>query len=235
MINVLILDDDPMVAEFNKRYLEEVEGFMLTGIADSVNSALEIIEKAPVDLILLDIYMAGKNGLELLKYIRETGQQKIDVILITAAADAESIQTALRLGAIDYIIKPFEFERFRHSLLKYKEKFYLLNKQETLNQEELDKKIFHQESKAVTALPKGLSQCTLKTIVAIIEQYKDAPFSTEEIAERSNISRVSVRKYLKFMSDIGVLGERMTYGPVGRPTYLYVFRPSRSTLLSKFL
>ncbi|MCL7746215.1 response regulator [Halalkalibacter alkaliphilus] len=235
MIKVLILDDDPMVAEFNKRYLQEVEGFELVDIAKSYNEALEVINHKEVDLLLLDIYMAGKNGLELLQQIRKKDKWKIDVILVTAADDVDSIQTALRYGAVDYIIKPFEFERFNQALTTYREKNHLLKKQNFLKQEELDRKIFHQNEKKQMSLPKGLTANTLQVIVNAILEKEAEPFSTDEIAEQVQVSRVSVRKYIKYLKEIGVLGERMTYGAIGRPVYLYVNKDlTKSTFQNLF-
>ncbi|MDA6106703.1 response regulator, partial [Escherichia coli] len=90
----------PMVAEFNRRYLQEVNGFTLAGIVHTVKDAKEYLESNQVDLILLDVYMPGATGIDLLRYIREK-DIIVDVILITAAADKENIQTALRYGAVD--------------------------------------------------------------------------------------------------------------------------------------
>ncbi|GAE26809.1 two-component response regulator [Halalkalibacter wakoensis JCM 9140] len=222
MINVLIIEDDPMVAEFNKRYLNEIEGFHLTGIAKSFDEAIELLGKEEVDLLLLDIFMAGKNGLELIQYIRNVNKWKVDVILITAADDVDSIQIALRCGAVDYMIKPFEFERFNQSLTTYREKHRLLKKQHSLNQEELDRKIFAQNENQFVSLPKGLTANTLQLITEAILEKGEHPFSTDELAAEVQISRVSVRKYIKFLKEIGVLAERMTYGAVGRPVYLYI-------------
>lgn len=222
MIKVLILDDDPMVAEFNKRYLKEIEGFELVAMAKSFNEAMEVIKTEEIDLLLLDIYMAGKNGLELLQHIRMKNKWKIDVILVTAADDVESIQTALRYGAADYIIKPFEFERFNQALTTYREKNFLLKKQQSFNQEELDRKILLQNESKGASLPKGLTTNTLQLIVEAILTKGDEAFSTDDLAEQVQVSRVSVRKYIKFLKEIGVLGERMTYGTIGRPVYLYV-------------
>lgn len=73
MIRVLIVEDDPMVAEFNKRYLEQVEGFQLVSVVSSVNEALNLLEKQTIDLILLDIFIPGMNGLDLLLLIRKQG------------------------------------------------------------------------------------------------------------------------------------------------------------------
>ncbi|WP_096186867.1 response regulator [Evansella halocellulosilytica] len=235
MIKVVILDDDPMVAEFNKRYLQEIEGFQLTAITKSFNEALEVIKSEVVDLILLDIYMAGKNGLELLQHIRSENKWSVDVILVTAADDVESIQTALRYGAADYIIKPFEFERFNQALTTYKEKYYYFKKQTFLKQEELDRKFLLQQEKKQMSLPKGLTSNTLQLVVEAILEKGDEAFSTDEIAERIQVSRVSVRKYIRYLKEIGALGERMTYGAVGRPVYQYINKDlSKSTFQHLF-
>ncbi len=232
---MLILDDDPMVAEFNRRYLNEVEGFELVAIAKSFNEAMAVIKTENIDLLLLDIYMAGKSGLELLQHIRKNDKWKIDVILVTAADDVDSIQTALRYGAVDYIIKPFEFERFNQALTTYREKNHLLKKLNSFNQEELDRKILQQKESKHASLPKGLTTNTLQVIVDVILSKGEEPFSTDEIAEQVQVSRVSVRKYIKYLKEIGILGERMTYGAIGRPVYLYVNKDlTKSTFQSFF-
>ncbi|WEG15238.1 response regulator [Alkalihalophilus pseudofirmus] len=224
MINVLILDDDPMVASFNKQYVEEIKGFQLAGLAKSFDEAKQLLEENDVQLLLLDIYMPGKNGLELLQYIRKETAYNVDVILVTAADDVDSIQTALRYGAVDYIIKPFEFERFNKALTTYREKHSLLTAQQSLKQEELDASILHQHEKKNMTLPKGLTPNTLQVIAAAIVDKENQPFTTDEIAETVQISRVSVRKYIKYLKEIGALAERMTYGAIGRPYYVYVNR-----------
>lgn len=235
MIKVLILEDDPMVAEFNKRYLEELEGFALVAIAHTPDAAIEILQKKEVDLLLLDNFMPGKTGLELLRNLR-TAQARLDVIFITAASDAPTIRTALSYGAFDYLIKPFEFDRFKQALLRYKDKWTLLSNQQVFNQKELDQQILHQQHKTteVENLPKGLTKATLKVVMDAIQMKKSDSFSTEEIAEISQISRVSIRKYLKFLKSIGVLGERMTYGTIGRPIYQYVYKEMNVDVLSKY-
>jgi two-component system, CitB family, response regulator MalR len=237
MIRVLIVEDDPMVAEFNKRYLGEIEGFLLVGIVHSVNEAFEVMKEKGIDLILLDVYMPGRNGLELLTSIREQ-EKEIDVILITAASDVDKVQTALRYGAVDYLIKPFEFERFYQALSAYKRKYYFLNNQEQVNQREIDQNLLMNDQKisfeSLNHLPKGLTKSTLKIIVSVIEEIDKPLFSTEEIAEQTNISRVSVRKYLKFLTDVNVLEETLTYG-IGRPVYLYTYNYSYRSVLKKYI
>jgi response regulator of citrate/malate metabolism len=234
-IKVLIVEDDPMVAELNKRYLSKVEGYQLVDIAYSAEEATQLIEEKEIDiqLILLDVYMSGQNGLEMLSTIRKKGLP-IDVILITAATDTENIQSALHYGAIDYLIKPFEFIRFKQALLRYKEKFELLQKREKLNQKELDQKLLNSEQEKIIeqkALPKGLTKSTLLIIIDTIKNVTS--FSTDDIAESTGISRVSVRKYLMFLVDIDVLEETLTYG-IGRPVYQYSYK-GNSDIIDAYL
>lgn len=68
-----------------------------------------------IDLVLLDVYMQQDSGLDLLPTIRESGRA-IDVIMITSAADAATVQTAMHYGVVDYLIKPFQFPRFEEAL-----------------------------------------------------------------------------------------------------------------------
>jgi response regulator of citrate/malate metabolism len=237
MIKVLIVEDDPMVAEFNKRYLKEIRGFSLAGIVHNAKDASEFLEKEQVNLILLDVYMPGMNGLELLHYIRER-KMAVDVILITAAADTEKIQSALRLGVADYLIKPFEFERFSQAMEKYKDKSALFEKKQVLNQEDLDDRILYGDQgpsgELAQTLPKGLTNSTLQNIINVIKLKEGSLFSTDEIAESTYISRVSVRKYLKYLTQLGVLEESLTYG-IGRPVYFYTLKKDKLNQISLYL
>jgi CitB family two-component system response regulator MalR len=235
MIKVMIVEDDPMVAEFNKRYLNQVDGYELTAVCSSVDQALNVLENQRIGLVLLDIFMPGKNGLDLLSQIRES-EKEIDVIVISAASDIERIQKALRLGAVDYLIKPFEFDRFNAALSAYRNKSDFIQDKNRLNQEELDYRILHQEEIHLPEeLPKGLSQDTLKIIWNVILVFKNSPFSTEEVVNVAGISRVSVRKYLKFMKDIGVLDVKVIYGTVGRPVSQHKFNDEKSHLIQRYL
>ncbi|RIN26668.1 response regulator [Staphylococcus succinus] len=236
MIRVLIVEDDPMVAQLNKQFIEKIDGYDLVAITHNVPAAIITIEQTHVDLILLDVYMPEQNGLSLLTYIREH-HLKIDAILITAASDVDQIQNAFRYGAMDYLIKPFEFERFKKSLLQYKEKLKFYNDNQSVSQSALDNELFNKKSTSSDSngnLPKGLTKGTLQSIVNKVDHSGKMEFSTDEIAEIANISRVSVRKYLKFLADIDVLEETLTYG-IGRPVYLYHFKQENLHFLNEYV
>lgn len=238
MIKTLIVEDDPMVAELNKQYLERVEGFQLINIVSNADDAIKILEQNKVDLLLLDVYMPGISGIDFLRQIRQQNED-IDVILITAASQIDQIQNSLRLGIIDYLIKPFEYERFCEALNQYKNSRLTFLQKNEISQKELD--ILLQKAKedpfghsSTKVLPKGLTKNTLKTIHQTILSHAPAPFSTGEIAEATNVSRVSVRKYLKFLKEINYLEEDLVYG-VGRPIYQYRLNEHNLSVLNPYL
>lgn len=236
MIRVLIVEDDPMVAQLNKQFLAKIEGYTLVAMANSVAEARERLTTEVIDLVLLDVYMPEEDGLALLSDIRAQ-QLPTDAILITAATDVTQVQTALRYGAVDYLIKPFEFERFKTALNKYKQHYDLLQGQQSISQTSLDRQLLSQTQtpdNAQANLPKGLTQKTLQAIINKVNDSGERAFSTDEIAEMANISRVSVRKYLKFLADIEVLEESMTYG-IGRPVYLYTFNKDNMYIVQQYL
>ncbi|ANU26183.1 response regulator [Planococcus versutus] len=235
MINVLIVEDDPMVAELNRQYVAKVNGFTVIGHASDSSKAVELLATVEVDLLLLDIHMPGMDGLDFLRQLREE-KEDVDVILITAASDVGQIQQALRLGAIDYLIKPFEFNRFQESLLQYKAHHFSLDRKNKVDQQELDQMLQKKSHSAQRsdAVPKGLTKTTLKKIIELTLAIDRDTFSTEDIAEISRISRVSVRKYLKFLTEIGYLEENLDYG-IGRPIYRYFIKRKNRHVIIPYL
>ncbi len=239
MINVLIVDDDPMVAELNRRYLEQVDGFRWQGSVSTIQAAKQMLLEgdAPIDLVLLDIYMQKDNGLDLLPVIRQM-PNNVDVIMISSASDMPAIKKALRYGVVDYLIKPFQFTRFQEALSAYREEHELLEQTAALNQSELDTLIRRNNNRVTpdkTKLPKGLTKLTLQSVWEWVKQSRKQAFSTEEMAAEIGISRVSCRKYLVYMAEIGVLDTDIFYGSVGRPVYLYKLVPAKIEVMDALL
>lgn len=234
MIKVLIVEDDPMVAEFNRRYLAQMPGFVLADAARSAAEALVVLEKQEIDLILLDIFMPGMNGLELLSQIRDV-DKSVDVIVVSAACDSYSIQKALRHGVVDYLIKPFEFERFNAALSAYRDRVRFIREQGSVNQAELDQRILYKDQPLLNELPKGLDRNTLKVVWEHIQNVADSAFTTEEMAKRVGISRVSMRKYLNFLRKLEVLSLDVTFGSIGRPVYKYRCINANANFIKKYL
>ncbi len=219
MIKVLIVEDDPMVAMLNTHYLEQVGGFELVQAVNSVKEAIEVLEESRVDLVLLDIFMPEETGFELLMYIRNQ-EKEIDIMMISAVHDMGSIKKALQYGVVDYLIKPFTFERFKKALTIYREKLTFMKEQQKISQSELDSLILQKEKREPTVtkeLPKGLTKQTMQLIWQKTESLNGRAFTTDEMAQLVGVSRVSIRKYVMFLTEIGVLENEMVYQHVGRP------------------
>jgi len=134
---VLVIEDDPMVAEVNRAYVEEAGPFTVVGIARTAEEGLAMASALTPDLVLLDIYLPGLSGLEALREIRRR-DLPCDVLAVTAARDVRTVQDVLRNGAVDYIVKPFQFERLRATLLTYAEMRRRLREEVDLSQAEID-------------------------------------------------------------------------------------------------
>ncbi|MCX8648908.1 response regulator [Gilliamella sp. B2776] len=222
MIEVLIVEDDPMVAELNKKYLQMITGFNLIANVNDGEQALHFIHDNHIDLILLDVFMPKLNGLELLQHIRISYPQ-IDIIMVTAACNASDIQTALRLGVIDYIVKPFTFERLRIALISYQERIRLLSSSTRLNQHQLDDRIFAKPTIQYKNLPKGIDSQTLKKVREVIINY-NKEFSMSNIVKLITLSRISLKKYLDYLEELGELESYLTYLSIGRPVKHYIYK-----------
>ncbi|WP_097028409.1 response regulator [Clostridium peptidivorans] len=221
MIEVMIVEDDPMVREINSKFLKRIEGFTLYKAVSNLDDAKKFISIKKPDLILLDVYLPKENGSDFLKWIR--GQEiGIDIILITADKSIERIQEAFRYGVVDYLIKPFNFERFKESLIQFKSRYYQFKKNDVIEQKDLDKLISSSNvSQIEDDLAKGLNKYTYKTIWDEIEKSNYEDFTAEDLAEKLGIARVTVRRYLEYMEKENKVGKSVEYGKVGRPQHKY--------------
>lgn len=115
MYTTVIIEDDPMITRLNRRYIEQDSRFAVVQTFSAAHPALFWLRRNPIDLIILDVYMPQMSGTELLLQLRAEGVDA-DVIMVTSANDAKTVNDAVRLGAVDYLVKPFAYERFRQAL-----------------------------------------------------------------------------------------------------------------------
>lgn len=225
MTSVLIIEDDPMVSFIHQKYLEKITGFQPIYLAETIEMGLEQTRKNLPKLVLLDLHLKDGNGLSYLTSIRKE-RIDVEVILITAANELDSVKQSMHLGVLDYLIKPFSFERFAKSIQLYQEKQAQLSKTVSdLSQETIDslfKQPRIQEPVKLEELPleKGLTQSTLHLLMEKIKQLPPQ-FTVQELSEISQLSHVSVRKYLLFLENADILTSESVYLKVGRPYQLY--------------
>ncbi|GGJ73264.1 two-component system response regulator DctR [Anoxybacillus voinovskiensis] len=223
MYKVVLIEDDPMVQEVNRQFIEQVPPFRVIGIAANGVQGMEMVRHLRPDLVIIDIYMPVKDGLETIQAIR-TEKLPVDVIAITAANDIETVRRMLQNGAFDYIMKPFKFERLKQSLEHYHTFRQTLKTKEKVTQKELDTLLQSNEKEGRSELPKGLNDITLQKIVDFLQQ-QTAPVSAEEVAEGVGIARVTARRYLEYLEKQQKIHLDVQYGGVGRPVNRYMKRP----------
>ncbi|WP_442602325.1 response regulator [Paenibacillus sp. KN14-4R] len=236
-IHVLLIEDDPMVQEVNRMFIEQVEGFKVVGKAGNGVDGLRLIEELRPDIVFLDIFMPSLDGIGTLQQIRAISLP-VDVIVVTAATDTETLRTMIRYGAIDYIIKPFKLERVKQTLERYRSRAHLLEQGKLITQEAVDeillsseglKEIGHEAPETPSSLhmnadlPKGLNPNTLKQVLKVMSGH-DGTMSAEEVAESVGIARVTARRYLEYLEKINVVYLEVNYGGIGRPVNRYVLR-----------
>ncbi|MFF5444283.1 response regulator [Streptomyces sp. NPDC012888] len=225
-IHVLVVDDDVRVARINAAYVAKVPGFEVVSQAHSAAGALAFVESGrPVDLLLLDHYLPDGNGLDLVRRLRQLGRQT-DVIMVTAARDLATVQSAMRLGALQYLVKPFTFAGLRAKLEAYGALRRTLDVGGEAEQAEVDR-IFGALAGAATQvhLPKGHSPTTAELVRQVLRS-ADGPLSTQEIADRAGISRQTAQRYLKLLDRAGRVRLTLRYGETGRPEHRYAWIPA---------
>lgn len=220
-LRVLVVDDDFMIAKLHGKFIASQKGYQLVGTAHSFEEAHTMMDMVEPDLLLLDVYLPDRSGIELLKTIRMQNR-RCDVILITAAKELEIVEDGFRFGVIDYLIKPFDLQQLQTALLKYAKFKSRLSSSSQLDQGTVDdlKKLRVSESTFLPINQKGIDLRTLEKIKKCIT-YSPEPLSADQIAKLAGVSLSTTRTYLSYMVEEQELIEEQQYGTVGRPLRMY--------------
>ncbi|SED29916.1 response regulator [Streptomyces sp. PAN_FS17] len=222
MIEVLVVDDDTRVARVNAAYVEKVPGFHVAGEAHNAAEALRRVEELPqLDLVLMDHHLPDETGLAVVQEMRRRGHQT-DVIMVTAARDITTVQAAMRQGALQYLVKPFAFAGLRAKLEAYAELRRTLDGGGEAEQAEVDKIFGALSAPTEPDLPKGHSPTTAELVRQALMN-SEGPLSSQEIAERTGVSRQTAQRYLKLLARTGRARLTLKYGDAGRPEHRYVW------------
>lgn len=223
MIKTVIVEDDLMVASINSQFAKRNPNIQIVATFHNGKDALDYLKKSDADLVLLDLYMPDCTGLELLSELRSIGSE-IDVIMITAANNAEHINEALQLGIVDYLIKPFQYERFAQALDKYLVRKKAIESGVSFTQEEIDRLVNASTPSASTKkteLQKGVQQRTLDKIRVCLSAHPGNYLPCEQIASETGLSRVTIRRYMNFLIEGNEVTSMIDYSTGGRPSILY--------------
>lgn len=225
MYSVIIIEDDPMVADIDRQYVENTPGFCVDAVFQNGSQALVYLKTRDVSLIVLDYYTPVMNGMEFLDALHGMGKAPA-VIMVTSASDADIVRQMTARGVVDYLVKPFAYQRFQHALscfVQSRERWAVLDG--TLRQEEIDSVLGANLAEPVSpTLAKGLNESTLQMLRQFLAQRHGELFTSEEVAELVGLSRITVRRYMSFLAQMGELSSTIDYQTGGRPAIEYKYR-----------
>jgi two-component system CitB family response regulator len=197
MIRALVVDDDYRVADLHCAYVERVSGFAVAGRAHTGAEALSSVDQLRPDLVLLDIYLPDISGLEVLQQL-----------------------AAMRGGVVHYLIKPFLFATFEEKLLSYAAARDRMTRIGQAEQTDVDRIFNALRTARNEPLPKGLSDATLELIIQALS-LSQSGLPASAVADEAGVSRVTARRYLDHLCQLGKVELTMRYGGPGRPEHRY--------------
>jgi len=219
VIDVLVVDDDYRVAAIHAGYVQRVAGFRVAGTAHTASAAWDALRTKGCDLLLLDLYLPDEHGLDLMRRMLTMDGPRPDVIVITAARDLASVRTAMRLGAVHYLVKPFGFSRLAERLGAYRD---LRSRLGTLDAEadQDDVDTLYGLLRTGRSVGKGYSAATMALVRDAVRA--SAPdISAAELATEIGISRPTAQRYLAHLAQQGTVEILLRYGATGRPEHRY--------------
>lgn len=229
-ICVLVVEDEPIAAAAHSSYISRLKGFTLAGTAADGQSALRLMTElaasgTPVDLVLLDMNLPDLHGLDIARRMRASGILA-DIIAITAVRELSIVRSAVAIGVVQYLIKPFTFATFTDKLESYGRFRNQLSDRKPgpgrtgASQSDVDQAFASLRAPSELPLPKGLSAATLGSVQDYLREHKEA-VSAAEVMDALGMSRVTARRYLEYLADAGTALRTARYGTPGRPENEY--------------
>ena len=225
MYQVIIIEDDPMVAAIDKQYVEADSQFRVVRTFKSGGEALAHLPELKADLIILDYYTPQMNGQEFLDRLLTLPSPAPAVIAVTSANDPDIVQALLQRGVLDSLITPFVLPRFRQAMDRFLQRQSLLTQHAAgVDQQTIDRLIQLPETPPpAPELSKGLNLSTLSMIREFLSAHPGESFTSEQIAAQVHLSRITVRRYVSHMVETHELESSIDYRTGGRPSIQYRF------------
>lgn len=229
-LRVLVVDDDFAVAEIHTSFVEQLADFQVVGQASTGREALADARALRPDLMLLDIYLPDFSGIEVLTRLRAEPELDLDVVVITAAREVETVRSAMAGGVLHYLIKPFTRDELHARLEDYLAHRRLVQASAAapLDQAGVDRLLGGRPTTAggtgagalAGRLPKGLARPTVELVSAALRDSPE-PQSADGVARQLGMSRVAARRYLEHLVEVGSAQVQPRYGQAGRPRHYY--------------
>ena len=217
---VLVVEDEPVALEAHAAYVRRVPGFAVAATAGTSHEALRALQSTEVDVVLLDMNLPDRHGLDVIRAMR-AGGHRADVIAVTSARDLDVVRAAVSLGVVQYLLKPFVFATLRDRLEAYRAyRVQLGDSQQLSTQAEVDQVVAGVRSSTPVALPKGMGETLLAKVTRALRE-SGSGLSATELGEAVGVSRVTARRYAEYLSDSRLAVRSQRYAGAGRPEVEY--------------
>ncbi|HET6968875.1 MAG TPA: response regulator [Ornithinibacter sp.] len=221
-IRVLVVEDEPIAAEAHAAYVARVEGFVVSGVVHTARDALRHLDREPVGLVLLDMGLPDLPGLDVVRALRAHGHAA-DVIAVTSVRDLEMVRSAVSLGVVQYVLKPFVFPTLRDRLTSYAAyRAQVHGADEADTQAQVDSVFAQLRPGSAATVPKGMTEDLLGRVAVALRE-AGQPLSAAELGDRLGVSRVTARRYAEHLVDGGRAKRGNRYPGVGRPEVTYAW------------
>lgn len=221
MYQVIIVEDDPMVAAIDRQFVEMNSAFRVEKICKNGGEGLDYLAEHDVDLVILDYYTPSMTGLEFVDRLHAAGKTPA-IIMVTSANDTCIVRQLIARGVLDYLVKPFQYNRFHQALERFLQSRQLLEqREENLDQHSIDQLLGSTPPSPAAPLAKGLNTATLERVREFFAQHPGQLFTSEQVSEQLGLSRITIRRYVAFMAEEGEITSTIDYQTGGRPAIRY--------------
>jgi response regulator of citrate/malate metabolism len=225
---VLILEDEQVTADTYVEYLARTGGFEVVHVSPTARDALGFLAEQMrrrgsfgVDVVLLDMNLPDGHGLDVLRQMRSAGFTG-GVLALTASTELRTIRRAVALGVVQYLVKPFGYQQFAERMRAFRELAAEFAGTGTApGQDAVDRAFPRSRPAGPPELPKGLTERTLDTVVALLRGAAADALSAGEVGHAVGTSRVTARRYLEHLYRVGMVERSPRYGTPGRPENEY--------------
>ena len=218
MYRVVIVEDDPMVSLLNRTFVERDARFQVVQSFQDGRAALAWLEQNPADLAVLDVYMPLFTGLELLHALR--GQGLVSTPSWSPPPTTPpTVDTLLKLGVVDYLVKPFTYERFQQALDTFcRHRDAVAG--DAVEQSALDR-LFSPALPGGAPAAQGPPGEHPGLVRACLRAAPPQGLPSEALSRQTGLSVVTVRRYVNYLVERGEAASAVNYDTGGRPCRLY--------------
>lgn len=224
VVNVLVVAVDRTAARAQAAYVNRIPGFRTAATVGSAAAGARRLARGDVDLLLLDRILPDGDGVELAARLREQGFTG-EVLLTSSAEDRAVADAPLPAGVIGELVRPFSFDGFRDTLLTWAAA-------RPESEGHAERAAGRRGRAGRHPLPVGMRPDTLDAITVVVHercrqsmvslpQEEPPGLSASAVATAVGASRLTVRRYLDYLADAGVLARSLRQRTIGRPEALY--------------